>query len=218
MSMIDAYLPALRTINWENTTQVQLATAGLLAELAADRAALRAAVEAISGDPHLEGLCEHYDILDKLVLHDDPESGFRIRLHLFGPDHYDRPHNHRWTYSARLLTGSYTHTLYGTEEGFDESTGVAKLHAKMVRVEQAGDSYTLHHTMVHAAVAEPDTVSLIVRGPAVKDRFLVTDRATGRVWWQYGAAQEAPEDAAAKRMTPARLNDCLHTLDKLHLI
>ncbi|RCG19103.1 hypothetical protein DQ384_38140 [Sphaerisporangium album] len=218
MSVIDPHLPALRALDWDDTSQVQLTTAGLLADLAQDRAALRAAVEAIRGDAHLQGLCEHYDILDKLVLHDDRESGFRLRLHLFGPDHYDRPHNHRWTYSARLLTGSYTHTLYGTEEGFNESIDVRKLHAKMVRTEKAGDSYTLHHTMVHAAVAEPDTVSLIARGPAVKDRFLVTDRATGQVWWQYGAAQESPEQAAAKRMTLDQFDECLRTLHKLHLL
>ena len=36
--------------------------------------------------------------------------------------------------------------------------------------------------------AEPHTVSLIIRGPAVKDRFLVMDRKTGQSWWQYGAS------------------------------
>ena len=30
-------------------------------------------------------------------------------------------------------------------------------------------------------VAEPFTVTLVLRGPAIKDRFLVMDRATGRV-------------------------------------
>ncbi|WP_433358861.1 hypothetical protein [Streptosporangium sp. CA-115845] len=217
MTVIDDHIPALRAADWNDTAHVEASTAGLLAELAADPAALRAAVEAISGDRHLQQLCEHYDILDKLVLHDDP-SGFRVRLHLFGPEHYDRPHNHRWTYSARLLSGSYTHTLYGTEEGFDETTDVSRLHPTMVRTEHTGDGYTLHHTMVHAAVAQPDTVSLIVRGPAVKDRFLVTDRATGQVWWQHGAAQESPAEAAAKRMHADRFTGCLHALDKLGII
>src|SRR5205823_774714 len=64
------------------------------------------------------------------------------------------------------------------------------LDAVMVRQETAGSAYALHHSMVHAVVAEPHTVSLVIRGPAVKDRFLVMDRKTGQSWWQYGAAQE----------------------------
>ncbi|WP_061294121.1 hypothetical protein [Herbidospora cretacea] len=217
MTLIDSYTPALRELDWNNAAQVEAVTGDLLSALAQDTSALRQAVEAVSGDEHLQSLCEHYDILDKLVLHDDP-SGFRVRLHLFGPDHYDRPHNHRWTYSARLLSGSYTHTLYGTEDGFDDTTDVAALQPLMVRTEQPGPGYTLHHSMVHAAVAQPDTVSLIVRGPAVKDRFLVTDRTTGQVWWQYGAATESAVEAAAKRMSPAMIADCTARLEKLALI
>jgi hypothetical protein len=51
----------------------------------------------------------------------------------------------------------------------------------------------------------------IVRRPAVKDRFVVTDRATGKAWWQYGAATETPE-AAAKRMTGEQLRERITAL------
>jgi hypothetical protein len=61
-------------------------------------------------------------------------------------------------------------------------------------------------------VAQPYTVTLIARGPAVKDRFLVTDRATGRAWWQYGAAREGPAEAARKRMAPDQAKACLDRL------
>jgi hypothetical protein len=67
--------------------------------------------------------------------------------------------------------------------------------------------YALHHTMVHAVVAEPYTVSVVVRGPSVKDRFLVMDRRTGGSWWQYGARQESAETAARKRMSLERLGE-----------
>lgn len=60
-------------------------------------------------------LCEHYDILDKIVPHDD-HRGWPLRLHVFFPDYFDRPHNHRWTYSSHILRGSYPHTRYGTED------------------------------------------------------------------------------------------------------
>ncbi|PZS17070.1 MAG: hypothetical protein DLM60_14215 [Pseudonocardiales bacterium] len=44
-----------------------------------------------------------------------------------------------------------------------------------------------------------------MRGPAVKERFVVTDRATGKAWWQYGAATETAEAAAAKHMSDDQL-------------
>jgi hypothetical protein len=81
------------------------------------------------------------------------------------------------------------------------------LDAVMVRQEQVGNAYALHHSMVHAVVAEPYTVSLVVCGPAVKDRFLVMDRKTGENWWQYGAGHESSEDAAKKRMSAERFRE-----------
>ena len=216
MPLPEIHLRPLQGLDWNDTAKVEHATATLLDTLADDRALLRDAARAALQTPRLAALCEHYDILDKLVLHDDA-TGFRVRLHLFLPGHYDRPHNHRWTYSARLLAGSYVHTLYGTDDGFDETTDVSQLQPRMVRTEHTGSTYTLHHSMVHAAVAEPHTVSLIVRGPAVKDRFLVTDRSTGKVWWQSGASLETPEEAAAKAMSPAQIDATINKLTALQV-
>ena len=160
--------------------------------------------------PDLLGLCEHYDILDKIVLHDDP-SGVRVRLHVFLPGYFDRPHNHRWSYASTILRGQYRHYLFGDAD-LDESVDPANLKALMVRDEQPGSTYALHHTMVHAVVAEPYTVSLVIRGPAVKDRFLVMDRKTGQSWWQYGASQEPAYDAEQKRMSVERLGELTTSL------
>jgi hypothetical protein len=84
----------------------------------------------------------------------------------------------------------------------------------MVREERVGSAYALHHSMVHAVVAEPHTVSLVVRGPAVKDRFLVMDRKTSESWWQYGAKRESAEDAAKKRMSVERFREMRGLLDE----
>ncbi len=149
-------------------------------------------------------MCEHYDILDKIVLHSDDDPGIRIRLHVFLPGYFDRPHNHRWSYASRILRGQYRHYLFGNTE-LDEQVDPNKLPVLQVREEPIGTSYALHHSMVHAVVAEPFTVSLVVRGPAVKEKFLVMDRHTNEAWWQYGAKQETAEEAEQKRMTPNRL-------------
>ncbi len=150
-------------------------------------------------------LCEHYDILDKIVLHSD-ESGIRLRLHVFLPGYFDRPHNHRWSYASMILRGEYRHYLFGNTS-LDEAIDPGSLTALQVRQEHVGTVYALHHTMVHAVVAEPFTVSLVLRGPAIKDRFLVMDRKTGESWWQYGTHRESVASAAEKQMNLERLSN-----------
>lgn len=198
-------------IDWDDLTAVAAASDKVLRALDDDRAHLRELVANTVQQPNLARLCEHYDILDKIVLHDNP-TGWRLRLHVFLPGYFDRPHNHRWTYTSRILHGSYTHALYGTDEAFDDEVNVPTLAARMIRTERAGSTYTLHHSMIHSVVAAPYTTSLIVRGPAVKSRFIVTDRTTGQAWWQYGAATEPPEAQQAKRMSPKQLHGLVRQL------
>jgi hypothetical protein len=215
---IPALVADVASIDWNDLATVATASDRLLTVLDSDRTVLRELAERAVDNPELLHLCEHYDILDKLVLHDDP-SGWRLRLHVFLPGYFDRPHNHRWTYSSRILHGSYTHTLYGTDDQL--GTGgidVAALRPRMARTESTGDFYTLHHTMIHSVTAQPYTTSLIIRGPAVKDRFLVTDRVTGQAWWQHGAATESPDEAARKRMNTAYANTCLRQLIELRVL
>ncbi|MEU0649189.1 hypothetical protein ACIBMX_46700 [Streptomyces phaeochromogenes] len=215
--MIAELTKPLHNLNWEDTPAVEAQTGKVLSALADDKDLLRRLAHRVPQDEHLSGLSEHYDILDKLVLHDDP-AGWRLRLHVFLPGYYDRPHNHRWTYSSRILRGSYQHTLYGLDDILDDTMDVASLQPYMVRTETVGDSYTLHHRMIHAAVAEPHTVTLIVRSPALKDRFLVSDRETGKAWWQYGAAMEPQAEAEKKRMSHARIDQALNSLAGMGII
>jgi hypothetical protein len=204
------YAP-LTGLDWSDLTAVTAASTKVLDQLTADRVLLGELTDMVVDTPHLTRLCEHYDILDKIVLHDDSD-GWRIRLHVFLDGYFDRPHNHRWTYTSRILTGSYTHVLYGTDQEFTDEVDVAALSPRLVRIEEPGDTYTLHHSMIHSVTAHSEAVTLIVRGPAVKDRFVVTDRATGKAWWQYGAATETPEAAAAKRMTNEQLRNRITAL------
>jgi hypothetical protein len=202
---MEAIIEPLRSIDWEDIDAVAQATRKALDALVEDGRPVRVALLAMPEHPDLFKLCEHYDILDKIVLWDDP-SGVRVRLHVFLPGYFDRPHNHRWSYASSILRGQYRHYLFGDAE-LDEQVDPASLKALMVRDEQVGNTYALHHTMVHAVVAEPYTVSLVIRGPAVKDRFLVMDRKTGESWWQYGASQEPAYDAEQKRMSVERLTE-----------
>jgi hypothetical protein len=212
---MEAIVEPLRALedadDWGDIDAVETTTRKVLDALTDDRSVIRSVLADLPRRPDLLALCEHYDILDKIVLWDDP-SGFRVRLHIFLPGYFDRPHNHRWSYASTILRGQYRHYLFGNVE-LDENVQPRDLGAVMVRQEQVGNAYTLHHSMVHAVVAEPYTVSLVVRGPAVKDRFLVMDRKTGESWWQYGARQESAEEAAKKRMSVERFRELRGLLD-----
>lgn len=204
---MDALVRSFVSVDWTSLEEVEAATKTALVGMSSGSEVVRRALLAVPSRPELARLCEHYDILDKLVLFDDPDQGIRVRLHVFLPGYFDRPHNHRWSYTSLILSGRYRHALYGTDEGLDETTDSRKLRPVMVRDEHRGSLYTLHHSMVHAVTAEPYTVSLVIRGPAVKQRFLVMDRATGESWWQYGARQEDPAVAESKRMSADRLEE-----------
>ena len=201
---MESIIDPLRSLDWEDIDVVEHATRKALTTITEDPGTIRAALLSLPDRPELMKLCEHYDILDKIVLHSD-ESGIRLRLHVFLPGYFDRPHNHRWSYASMILRGEYRHYLFGNAS-LDETIDPGSLTALQVRQEHVGTVYALHHTMVHAVVAEPFTVSLVLRGPAIKDRFLVMDRKTGESWWQYGAHQESVASAAEKQMNLERLS------------
>jgi hypothetical protein len=212
MDDMDHVAEALCWIDWDDIDEVEKACREVLDELVANPSIVRTRLDDLPNRPELLAMCEHYDILDKIVLHSDDNPGIRIRLHVFLPGYFDRPHNHRWSYASRILRGHYRHYLFGNAE-VDEQIAPAKLSVLQAREEPIGTCYALHHSMVHAVVAEPYTVSLVIRGPAVKNRFLVMDRKTGEAWWQYGAKQESADEVERKRMSTERLREVIGQLE-----
>jgi hypothetical protein len=195
----ESILAPLRSLDWSDLQRLEPVCRSALHAI--NRAnCLRDALAGVPDDKRLWSLCEHYDILDKIVLHDDP-SGFRIRLHVFGPDYFDRPHNHRWVYGSLILSGRYVHTLFSLEEPVGNLERLPSLVPLMTRVERQGDCYVVGTEAIHTVTADPFTVTLVLRGPAIKDRFFVMDRETGRAWWQFGTKQETEAERNAKVMT-----------------
>jgi hypothetical protein len=74
----------IATTDWNELAAVTATSEKLLTALDSDRTTLRELAEQAVDNPELIALCEHYDILDKIVLRDDP-SGWRLRLHAFLP-------------------------------------------------------------------------------------------------------------------------------------
>jgi len=198
----------------ENFEEVSFKT---LSALRQDKNELRRLVLGVRKDKQLFSLCEHYDILDKIVLHSDEEKSFRLRLHIFADDYFDRPHNHRWFYSSYILSGGYRHIIFSVDaKGSDPET--QHLTPVLIRHEKKGDFYTLHHSQYHSVTAEPNTVTLILRGSAQADRFRVMDRETKESWWQYGAVSETEEEKNKKRMTLERFDFLVEKLTRIGVI
>ena len=208
----ESIVGSLDDVNWEDYEQVADRTQEVLKTLGENLPVVIQAARDIRPSIELLGLCEHYDILDKLVLYDGAK--FRVRLHMFASGYFDRPHEHRWIYSSALLAGGYKHRLFVRPQELDAETAVDGLELLMVRSEAVGDVYTLGPESIHSVSAEQGTVSLVIRGPAVKERFLVIDRYEKRSWWQYGRSEESVDERERKRMTIARLQGALEDLER----
>jgi hypothetical protein len=205
----------LEKIDWDDTGSILGGCRPVFDALTRDPGLLPRLLDDLGGDEHLRAMCERYDFLDKLVLHDIAPAGIRVRLHLYRPGYFDRPHNHRWSFASHILRGRYRHRIFGRDHEFSEDTDPDALTAIHERFEEPGATYALHHTTVHTVQADAGTISLLLRGPAAKDRFLILDRGAGGSFWVYGAAQESPEQRARKRMTEADLAQAISDIRSL---
>ena len=187
----------LRELNWFDASAVHRATRQLL-DVASGQA-LSLLVERAVSDPPLVSLSESLKWCDKLVLHDDP-SGFRLRIHLFRPEYVDVPHSHRGSFTALILRGGYEHYFWGPEQ-IVASVGLPATPLA-VRDERPGCAYTLAHDELHSFSAEPQTVSMVVRSPALKERSIQFNPVTQTTNWKYGAQMESAEERLAVAFTP----------------
>ncbi|WP_327073224.1 hypothetical protein OG196_14350 [Kitasatospora purpeofusca] len=196
--MTTGLLPSLDGLDWDDLPAVASATTEAFDALTRNNWALLAnLLTALPGDAELGAMCEQFDFLDKLVIHQGDR--YRVRLHRFRPGYFDRPHDHRWSFASMILTGSYQHVQYGTNEGFD-TIDPATLVPRQIRTERPGDHYVLHHTAVHSVHADAGTISLVLRGPATKDAFRIIDAPSGGSFTARGAQSETDAQRDAKRM------------------
>lgn len=215
MDTIASVIEPLRGIDWEDLDVVEQTSRLALEQMWANREIIRTALDAVADTPELLALCERPDPvtldevgqpLDKIVLYADPESGVRVRLHVFWNGCIDLPHNHRWTFASMVLKGHFRHFMFG-DQGDDETPFPLPFNALYACEEQQGATYALHHRAMHALVAEENTVSLVIRGPAVKDHSFFVDTETGERKYHFGADKESPEKEARKKMTPETLRE-----------
>lgn len=202
-------LSRLEQIDWDSPASILDGCVPLFKAAGDEADLLLGLLDRLADDPELASMCERYDFLDKLVLADLAAAQVRVRLHVYRPGYFDRPHNHRWNFASNIIRGQYRHLIFGRDDTFNEQTDPDALVPIHERIEQPGDHYVLHHSSVHTVRAEADTVSLLVRGPATKERFLIIDRAAGGFFWVYGQANETAQQRAAKQMSASRLAESI---------
>lgn len=207
---VDRIVAVPATADWDSPSSVANWAQDRLAELAGRPGLLADLVQDVLADP---GQGESYPNMDKVVLWRSPDGALRLRLHAFFPGYADRPHNHRWSFAALVLRGSYLHTLYGGQDGVLAGVRAGREPQPQYAGRQpAGTGYFLHHEAVHSLRVDEPTVSLILRGPAVKNDYFTVLPADGstpvarRLEWSQGAARETAEQAAAKQITPDGLS------------
>ncbi|MFI6011964.1 hypothetical protein ACIBAG_24645 [Streptomyces sp. NPDC051243] len=217
------------TVDWSDLPKARAQTKDILLALSEDKAALRQLLERAREEEDLFDKCEHHRLLDKLVIYDALDRGFRIRVHVSTDDHRDRPHDHRFSFTSLIMRGTYRHVrhqLVGRAEGvpedvqndFEARDSDLRVEPRFVTNEVPGNCYTLHHSEIHTTFTTPNTVSLFLRGPAEKERSLITERETGRVWWRYGEAQEKAERRNSKRISKQYFDDLSQRLQAMEVL
>lgn len=169
----------------------------------------------IASDPVLAEKTECYDFLDKMVVYSNDDLGIYTRVSFFYAGYGERIHYHRWNYASCILCGGYTQTLYGTVK---EPGGIDDITTDDIILREelyAGNSYALESSTIHSVRVLPNTISICIRGEALRDSFQVKDISTGRIWRQYGSAAEALEERSIKRMPQFLLKEKIEEICKM---
>ena len=206
-------------IDWSDFEKASEQSRDLVRRLAADREVLGKLVRGVEHVPALMEMCERHRLLDKVVIYDDLARGMRLRLHFSTDYHLDRPHDHRFSFTTLILRGEYAHVWHEPDSSIDPNElTVSDLKSKFMTTEREGACYTLHHSLLHTTITTQDTVSLFLRGPSEKDRSIITDRVTGRVWWRYGETQEDKGRRAQVRMSKEAYTQMVAKAERLEVI
>jgi hypothetical protein len=194
-----------------------LATGEEILRSAARPDRLAALLDGTRRDRALLAKCERFNLFRKIVLYEHPKPAMRLRLHLFG-DQIREAHHHRASFAALVLRGSYLHLLFGGEHAVDPRSGAHGLQVLMAQEQRPGTAYALHHAMMHATLARPETVSLMLQAPAVRTSFRIYDLDTGQRRDRVGSHEmSGQQEPGESTLTDADVEDVIGTLRRWEL-
>ena len=164
-----SWLDQVPSLDLDDLREVQRISHALLDRLARDRELLTRLVNEVLHDQERMDASRITLLLNRLSLYQAPNRGFEIRLTMNPrPENQLVPHDHRYAFATRILTGGYVHVVRRRTNGWSGPFTGTDLEPAVVTLEGPGSTYTLGDAMVHQAVMEPDTVTLLIRGPRRK--------------------------------------------------
>lgn len=152
-----------QSVDWADFEAAGEQTRSILRCLDEDRAALRELIESVDGTLDFDDDGDGVGI----TLYYAADKGIHLRLSIFRDAGEARPHNHRLSFSTRILAGGYRHTWYGRiGEGAGLDSGLTPY---LTRTESPGSTYTFHHGAFHSVAPSPDTVALVLSATSSED-------------------------------------------------
>lgn len=227
-------------LDWSRFEEASRVSRDIVEELAANRPLLRALVLKAAESGQLRMMAEKHNELNYIVLYDALDRGLRVRLHKFTHGLEDIPHNHRFSFSSAILSGSYVHTMFqldrasegaqrelewrldqppGSYVGRVDEMHLVGLTTLLTTTQSAGSSYSMHHEAVHkTAMPVSDAYSVFVRGPAQKpcSLQLAPDKRAYR--WKFGREQESADVVSDRVMSPAEYDQFVEGLEAAAVI
>lgn len=217
---IDILTKSFHQVNWDRMEDVHTAATNALPVLA-EPAQLGVLWDRMEQDDALASQAEAFNTFQKFVLHEDPETGVRLRLHIFGDDVVEEAHNHRASFSSLILCGSYRHILYGNVEDVwgEEDRTASVPDPRFVQEQLPGSSYTVHNAFVHAVYSTPDTVSLMIQGPRDRKSIRIYEFNEGTTRTRVGGSQaEAVQEPGERKIGRAELRTTRDRLAELDVL
>lgn len=217
--MPDNFLDDLPAINWDDLPAAAAIAEPALRRVAGDKSFLRGLLAAVPGDPNLFSKCESDTVEDKIVLYDDEQRGIRIRLRLATTEQRELAHSHRFSFSNLVLRGSYKHRNYQCRGEFSQESTAEDVVPVCIHEDSPNHCFTIHHSAVHATPLEAEgTISLVLRGPAVKRRAPVVPRTGGRPFERIGEAEESAERRKLRQMSAVKFDEWCRRLEEYKII
>jgi hypothetical protein len=225
------YLDSLATLDWKDLSSVRTVCGPILRGFGLELARIAAAMQYTLNTPELLGRCVSDGFFDRVVLYEAPDKHYSIRVHFLVPTEYERPHNHRATFVTRLISGQYIHSIYTLPHDVWSRDSrvpltkkeISQLRPTLVRLEQSGSGYVLHHSVFHSTIGDSHHASIVIRGPSERERLLFVDQRLETAVWMFGGnfGENASQEAESKRslgggqMSDDRLR---HLIDRVRSI
>ena len=171
--MNDGALEPLSRVSWADPTSIVSLLPDALRIIADSRPTLS---EYVLDSERVEKYPNFY----KVVLREFA-TGVSMRLHFFPSPAVGSRHSHRWVFGSHVIAGRLIHNIY-EEDTVYERREEGEEPLVMTRSEIPGGSYVLWPSNVHSIEVVEPSLTLVLRGPAVREQRFVHVPGVERGW------------------------------------